>query len=85
MQHEKGRDEAMEMMAKALRHRPEAFGLVLDAQGWVDANALIEAIHARGMTFDRARMDRIVQLNNKRRFAYSDDGTLMGQYAGTAE
>ena len=63
------------MMAKALRHRPEVFGLVLDAHGWVDADALIEAIRARGMAFDRARMDRIVQLNNKRRFAYSDDGT----------
>lgn len=62
------------MMAKALRHRPEAFGLVLDAHGWGDADALIETIRARGMTFDRARMDRIVELNNKRRFAYSDDG-----------
>ena len=62
------------MMAKALRHRPEAFGLVLDAHGWGDADALIETIRARGMTVDRARMDRIVELNNKRRFAYSNDG-----------
>ena len=32
------------MMAKALRHRPEAFGLTLDAHGWADASALIESI-----------------------------------------
>ena len=63
------------MMAKALRHRPEAFGLVLDAHGWADTDALIESIRERGIAFDRASMDRIVALNNKRRFAYNEDGT----------
>ena len=63
------------MMAKALRHRPEAFGLTLDAHGWADASALIESIRARGFAFDRTRMDRIVAHNNKRRFACNADGT----------
>lgn len=63
------------MMSKALRHRPETFGIVLDAHGWADVDALIESIQARGFAFDRTRMDRIVAHNNKHRFAYSADGT----------
>lgn len=53
------------MMAKALRHRPRAFGLTLDAHGWADASALIESIQARGFAVDRTRMDCIVAHKNK--------------------
>lgn len=63
------------MMSKALRHRPETFGIVLDAHGWADVDALIKSIQARGFAFDRTCMDRIVALNNKHRFAYNEDGT----------
>lgn len=63
------------MMAKALRHHPEAFGIHLDKHGWADVSALIAGIRARDTVVDAAILDKIVAYNNKRRFAYNDDHT----------
>jgi putative RNA 2'-phosphotransferase len=61
-------------LSMVLRHRPEAVGVTLDAGGWVDVDVLIAACAASGRRFSRADLDHVVATNNKRRFAYSDDG-----------
>jgi putative RNA 2'-phosphotransferase len=55
-----------------LRHRPEAAGLALDANGWVPVAELLTAL-----ALTRAELDLIVEHNDKSRFAISrrDDGT----------
>jgi putative RNA 2'-phosphotransferase len=59
-----------------LRHHPEAIGLTLDANGWVDINELIEKAnyHNRANPLTRALIDEVVASNDKQRFAISEDG-----------
>ncbi len=57
-----------------LRHKPETIGLELDEEGWADIETLLELAAAHGQRIDRATLDRVVETNDKKRFAISDDG-----------
>lgn len=61
-------------LSQILRHRPEKIGLQLDAQGWAQVDELLEKAAAKGERFDRALLQIVVDTNNKKRFAFSDDG-----------
>nr|WP_272919872.1 RNA 2'-phosphotransferase [Streptomyces sp. SID4948] len=61
-------------LAMVLRHKPETVGVVLDEGGWVDVDELISACAAKGRRFSRAELDHVVANNNKKRFAFSEDG-----------
>jgi putative RNA 2'-phosphotransferase len=61
-------------LSLVLRHQPEAVGLALDSGGWVEVDRLIAACAAKGRRFSRADLDHVVATNNKKRFAYSEDG-----------
>ncbi|GAA2152168.1 RNA 2'-phosphotransferase [Kitasatospora kazusensis] len=56
-------------LSRVLRHDPGRVGLTLDGAGWVAVDALLAALR-----LSRAELDHVVATNNKRRFAYSDDG-----------
>jgi putative RNA 2'-phosphotransferase len=60
-----------------LRHRPKTLGLTLNEAGWVKISELIDAANAHGKQLDLDRLLRIVQENDKQRFAISSDGTLI--------
>ncbi|MFJ9341324.1 RNA 2'-phosphotransferase [Streptomyces sp. NPDC101733] len=60
-------------VSKHLRHQPERIGLVLDPNGWVEIDDLLNAAAAHGFAFSRAELDHVVTTNDKRRFAV--DGT----------
>ena len=57
-------------LSYVLRHAPDSVGLTLDAAGWVDVDALLEAL---GWT--RAELEQVVASNDKRRFALDETGT----------
>jgi putative RNA 2'-phosphotransferase len=57
-----------------LRHQPEKIDLVLDDQGWVDVDQLIERCNAHGQQLTRPLLERVVAENDKQRFAFSEDG-----------
>ena len=57
-----------------LRHKPEQVGLTLEAGGWVRVDALIEAANRTGVTLNRAVLQEVVAKNDKKRFAFSEDG-----------
>ncbi|WP_280724996.1 RNA 2'-phosphotransferase [Kitasatospora sp. MAA4] len=61
-------------LSKVLRHDPGALGLTLDEGGWVRVDTLLAAFAERGGRLTRAELDHVVETNNKRRFAYSEDG-----------
>ncbi|MGF1426278.1 RNA 2'-phosphotransferase [Kitasatospora sp. LaBMicrA B282] len=61
-------------LSRLLRHDPGAFGLTLDEGGWVAVDALLAAFAERGNRLSRRDLDHVVETNNKRRFAYSEDG-----------
>ena len=58
----------------ALRHRPDEFGLKLDAEGWVDIYDLTKAV-SKNLQFAIGREDieEIISLSEKKRFEISGD------------
>ena len=58
----------------ALRHRPDKFGLNLDAEGWVPINDLIKAASSNlGFAISQQDIEEIISLSEKKRFEISGD------------
>lgn len=62
-------------MSLVLRHRPEQIGLVLDEEGWADVEELVTKLNLSGAGIDRAFIEMVVRTNDKKRFAFNEDGT----------
>lgn len=62
-------------MSYVLRHRPDAIGIKLDPNGWVDVGDLLGAFQRDGKRYTREIIDRAVAENDKRRFEFNEDGT----------
>jgi putative RNA 2'-phosphotransferase len=58
-----------------LRHRPEAVGLSLDAQGWASVGELLSKVTAYPLTHEL--LDVVVETNDKQRFSFSEDGRFI--------
>lgn len=65
---------ASKFLSLVLRHEPQKIGLQLDAQGWADIADLLQRLAEHGHALDRADLQRLVQTNDKQRFALSEDG-----------
>ncbi|MFD7643816.1 RNA 2'-phosphotransferase [Kitasatospora sp. NPDC059795] len=65
------------MLSRILRHDPGAIGVTLDAAGWVPVDTLLAALARHNRRLTRAQLDHVVATNNKRRFAYSEDGSAI--------
>jgi putative RNA 2'-phosphotransferase len=65
---------ASKLLSLLLRHEPERIGIELDAAGWTDIAALLEALHAHGVDLTRQQLDELVASSDKLRFAISADG-----------
>ena len=61
-------------LSYVLRHKPEEFGLALDAEGWVSIAELLAALHARGHHVTPEQLREVVATNDKQRFSLSADG-----------
>ncbi len=57
-----------------LRHDPGAIGLSLDAEGWASVEELLRLAKRAGKRIDEATLRRVVEENDKQRFAISHDG-----------
>lgn len=64
-------------MSLGLRHRPEVFGLELDKQGWCKVSQLLTAFNAHGVALNASILEEVVQTNDKKRFAFNKDKTLI--------
>lgn len=60
-------------LSLVLRHRPEAIGLRLDAQGWAAVDELLAALAAHGRSMTRAELEALVRDSDKQRFALRGD------------
>jgi putative RNA 2'-phosphotransferase len=71
-------DERKKQLSKtisyALRHQPEAYGLQLDAEGWVPIEALLDALHQRKswQHVCLADINTILAESDKQRFEMGD-------------
>ncbi|EDY20782.1 Phosphate acetyltransferase [Chthoniobacter flavus Ellin428] len=71
---EKERTRTSKFLSLVLRHEPEKVGLELDSAGWVEVEMLLAACRQHGVAIERAELEEIVVTNEKKRFAFSDDG-----------
>lgn len=55
-------------LSLVLRHKPEKFGIELDAYGWTSIPSVIKAANATGIPMTRDSLKRVVDENNKKRF-----------------
>lgn len=62
--------EKSRLLSLVLRHHPDKLDLHMDKFGWVNVSDLVEK---SGITIDELKS--IVEQNDKKRFAFSDDGT----------
>lgn len=72
----KNMSETSKFISLILRHRPETIGIALDEHGWAEVDALIEGIR-KSRPFDREMLEEIVRTDNKQRYSFNEDGTLI--------
>lgn len=65
------------LMSLVLRHKPNEIGLTLDNNGWANVNELISEINIKGYQLTYDLLQVIVETNDKKRFALSNDKTLI--------
>jgi putative RNA 2'-phosphotransferase len=65
--------ELSKFLSFVLRHEPEAIGVTLDANGWIEIELFVEACQAHGKPLSRELLETIVATSPKQRFAISDD------------
>ena len=59
-----------------LRHKPETIGISLDEHGWANVAELIEGI-SKTQYIDMAMLEEIVTTDNKQRYSFNEDKTLI--------
>jgi putative RNA 2'-phosphotransferase len=64
-------------LSLVLRHQPEEIGIQLNENGWVSVGELIERMNAKGIKVDFDTIENVVATNDKKRFAFNEDKTLI--------
>ncbi len=61
-----------------LRHHPEKIGISLDEHGWANVSELIEGVDRfKGHSLDMETLEEIVRTDNKQRYSFNEDHTLI--------
>lgn len=63
-------------ISKILRHKPEIIGITLDEHGWANVDELIAGVN-RTLPMDMETLEEIVRTNNKQRYSFNEDKTLI--------
>jgi putative RNA 2'-phosphotransferase len=61
-------------LSLVLRHNPQTIGIQLDNQGWTDVTLLLEKFGKKFGRLNLAQLQEIVEINPKKRYAFSEDG-----------
>jgi len=70
-------DKLSVFISLILRHKPDAVGIQLDEHGWANVDELIEGINYTGRKIDMNTLKEIVRTDNKQRYSFNDDKTLI--------
>ena len=60
-----------------LRHKPEAIGITLDEHGWANVEELLAGMNRAGTDIDVELLQKIVAEDEKRRYSFNEDMTLI--------
>lgn len=74
---EKQLKQISKFMSLVLRHKPETIGLQLNENGWTDVQELIDKMNATGADVTLELINTIVETNDKKRFAFNEDKTMI--------
>ncbi len=69
-------DDTSKFISMILRHKPEAIGITIDEHGWANVDELVKGISLK-QDFNRDMLDEIVRTDNKKRYSFNDDKTLI--------
>ncbi len=64
-------------LSLVLRHQPDKIGITLDDAGWTSVDDLLEAMRQSGRKVNRETLDHVVATNDKQRFTFSEDRTMI--------
>lgn len=64
-------------LSLVLRHKPETIGLILHEGGWAFTEELIRKVNEKDIALDAELLQFIVDNNDKNRFAFNDDKTMI--------
>lgn len=70
-------DQLSVFISLVLRHKPDAAGIVLDEHGWANVEELIDGINHTGRKIDITILEEIVRTDNKQRYSFNEDKTLI--------
>ncbi len=68
--------ETSKFISLILRHKPEKIGIALDEHVWENVDELIAGI-AKTQPFNMAMLEEIVNTDEKQRYSFNDDKTLI--------
>lgn len=74
---EKDATRISKFLSLVLRHEPGKIGITLDREGWVGVDELISALARHGKEISFEMLEHVLETNEKKRFAFSDDGELI--------
>ncbi len=60
-----------------LRHDPDDAAITLDKNGWTNVDILIQQVNDRFPMLNNTMLEYIVATNNKQRFAFNEDKTMI--------
>lgn len=69
--------EVSKFISLILRHKPETIGISLDEHGWASVEELIAGVNRSHHTLDMERLERIVTEDEKQRYSFNEDKTLI--------
>lgn len=72
-------------LSLVLRHKPDTIGIALDAQGWADVGDLLSGMAKKGTAIGFDQLVEVVETNDKRRFAFNEDRTLIRAVQGHSQ
>jgi putative RNA 2'-phosphotransferase len=70
----RGDKNKSKFLSLVLRHKPQTIGLTLDQNGWAFVEELLSRMNAAGHPLTIEELKNIVDNNDKKRFAFSEDG-----------
>lgn len=70
-------DKLSVFISLLLRHKPDVAGINLDEHGWANVEELIDGINNTGRKIDMKVLEEIVKTDNKHRYSFNEDKTLI--------
>ena len=70
-------EKLSKFISLVLRHKPDAANIALDEHGWANVGELLNGINNTGRKIDMAMLEKIVAADNKQRYSFNQDKTLI--------